>query len=235
MKIITLNMEGDKHTDEVILLQNQETASVLCLQEIKKSTFDAFFGDLGLQGFFAPMTSYEGDESEGQQWGVAILSDLPCFLLGIDYYENFSADYPEMAATRNERPRAVLLTVSVRDRGSSFTIATTHFTWTTNGETSEEQRVNLASLLLLLDKYPSLVLTGDFNAPRGTEIHQRLSGRFQDILPNSIESTLDLILHRSGLKLVVDGIFVTEDVSAKGVHLVSGVSDHCAIVADVRI
>lgn len=232
MKIVSLNAERENHLDTVREFLCGELPGVFCVQEILKSTFDMLCAEENLRGYFAPMTSLADDGSADRQQGVAILTDQPCFLREIQYYENFTEDYPAMAG-RNDRPRVVLLTVGVGAGDDALTVATTHFTWTPDGKASDEQRVNLESLLELIDTYPSLVLCGDFNAPRGGEIHQKLSQKLRDTVPLDIKSTLDPEKHRCWNPFVVDGIFVTPDLLAHETSVVSGVSDHCALVLDV--
>ena len=232
MKILCLNIEGEKHQEKVLALLKKEKPAVACLQEITKATFDHYVRDLSMQGFFAPMTVRQGKGELGKQWGVAILTDRPAQLILIKYYDNFSLDYPEMRGRRGERPLAVVLVIAIGE--TAFRIATTHFTWTPDGGVTEEQRINLASLLEAAEEYSSLLLCGDFNAPRGTEIHTKLSQAFHDPLPLTIETTLDPILHRSGKQLVVDGFFITRDLVMSNIYTIEGISDHCAVVGEIK-
>jgi endonuclease/exonuclease/phosphatase family metal-dependent hydrolase len=95
------------------------------------------------------------------------------------------------------------------------------------------QRGACDRLLELLDDR-SLVLCGDFNAPRGKEIFSRLAAHWTDHVPLAHTTSLDPVLHRAGaLQLMVDGIFSTPDYDVSGVRLHQGVSDHCAITARI--
>jgi endonuclease/exonuclease/phosphatase family metal-dependent hydrolase len=80
----------------------------------------------------------------------------------------------------------------------------------------------------------SIILCGDFNAPRGREIFSRLAKRWHDNVPLHYVTSIDPKLHRAGpLQLMVDGVFSTTDYRVRNVVLHQGVSDHCAITADI--
>ena len=115
----------------------------------------------------------------------------------------------------------------------TFTIGTTHFPWTDAARTADFQRSACDNLLRAL-KDRSLVLCGDFNAPRGMEIFTRLAAQWTDNIPPTYATSVDPVLHRAGpLQLMVDGVFSTDDYSVSDVTLHQGVSDHCAITARV--
>ena len=118
--------------------------------------------------------------------------------------------------------------------GQIFSISTTHFTWTPDGDANEYQRKDLENLMKILDGYKSFVLAGDFNAPRGREIFSAIAAKYKDNIPLEYVSSIDSNLHRApGLKLMVDGLFSTPDYKVEDAELVCGVSDHCAIVAKI--
>jgi endonuclease/exonuclease/phosphatase (EEP) superfamily protein YafD len=113
----------------------------------------------------------------------------------------------------------------------TFTIGTTHFPWTDNARTADYQREACTCLLSRL-KDRRLLLTGDFDAPRGKEIFGRLAAQWTDHIPQTQTTSLDPVLHRAGaLQLVVDGVFSSDDYNVSAVTLHQGVSDHCAITA----
>ena len=119
---------------------------------------------------------------------------------------------------------------AAHDSGS-FTIATTHFPWTDAARTSDFQR-QACDGLLRLTSGRSLVVCGDFNAPRGREIFTRLAGTWRDNVPPIYDSSIDPVLHRvPDLRLMVDGVFSTPDYDVSAVTLHQGVSDHRAITA----
>lgn len=236
MDVLCLNIEGRVNLERVYALIQKEMPDVLCLQELYEETFRDLQSTFGLHGFFAPMVDCLKASTEEarpiDQWGIGILSSLPIQLRETDYYDKFTEDYPEFRGSRSERPLATALVVEI-EATRPMVIATTHFTWAANGGVSDEQRVNLGSLFNCLDRYSSVLLCGDFNAPRGTEIYQAIASRFHDNVPPQTVSTLDLMLHRSHKKLVVDSIFTTPDFKVENVRVISEVSDHCALLASV--
>jgi endonuclease/exonuclease/phosphatase family metal-dependent hydrolase len=118
---------------------------------------------------------------------------------------------------------------------TGFQFGCTHFTWTPDGNPNEAQRHDLAVLLDVLKKYPELVLCGDFNIPRASnELYRLLAERYTDHVPPEIHNSLDPQYHRKpSLVHMVDYIWSTPHYCVEGVRVVCGVSDHCAIVAEV--
>lgn len=119
---------------------------------------------------------------------------------------------------------------------ADLVIATTHFTWSKGGRATNKQRKELKTLIRLLDAVKPDILCGDFNAPRGGEIWSILSKHLVDNIPPEITSTIDPTLHYTkGLYIVVDGFFTSPSsrVRVESLKLVSGVSDHQAIVATI--
>jgi endonuclease/exonuclease/phosphatase family metal-dependent hydrolase len=128
----------------------------------------------------------------------------------------------------------IVLAADIQKDGRVFRIATTHLTWTPNGGPNGEQRRDAAALLHVLEGLSEFVLCGDFNAPRGGDIFSMLASRYKDNIPLQYTSSLDPNLHRAGqLGLMVDGIFSTSAYTVSAVKMVSGISDHCALVATV--
>lgn len=170
-------------------------------------------------------------------WGIGIFSRLPFTDVTSDYYYKASDSLPMftfkdgiMDETKIWRG---LLRVTVEKDESFYTIATTHFTRTPDGSTSDKQREDLKNLLAITKKCPELILCGDFNAPRGGEIFGILADMYTDSIPPEYLSSLDPKLHqlRGSKPLMVDGLFTTSEYRATDVKLTVGVSDHMAITA----
>ena len=78
------------------------------------------------------------------------------------------------------------------------------------------------------------MLCGDFNAPRGGEIFGLLAQKYKDNVPQKYTTSIDGILHRAGpLPFMVDGLFSTPGYTVSHVEMVCGISDHCALIANV--
>jgi endonuclease/exonuclease/phosphatase family metal-dependent hydrolase len=132
-------------------------------------------------------------------------------------------------------PNRGLIIIKVEKQKKEFQIATTHFTWSRNGDSNKTQLKSLDRMLSLLD-LNNIVLCGDFNAPRGRKTWIILSSKLNDNIPENIKTTIDANIHRAGdLHLVVDGLFTSNNYKASDVRVVSGVSDHCAIAANISL
>jgi len=241
IKLITLNIEGDKHFNRVFPFLVQQQADVVCIQEIFQDDVQLFTEKLGGEILFVPVTKMTHEfiqtHSPRGVWGIAIWYSAELALIS---QHSFYYRGDLISATQSKHPgfdasRAVQL-ISVRKQQEVFTIATTHFTWTPDGAADERQREDFAKLMKGLEDYPELVLCGDFNAPRGGEIFTAFCERFTDNLPADIESTVDPELHRlqDTVKVVVDTIFSTPEFRVANVEVVSGISDHKAVVGTVE-
>lgn len=117
-----------------------------------------------------------------------------------------------------------------------YFVANTHFTWSANGRPTQLQRCTFTRLSRFLAKYPELILCGDFNAPRGGEIFSLFTQRFTDNIPPEIATTIDSSNHYSGkkLELVVDNIFTTPGYQVSKIRVITGISDHCAVLGEVE-
>ena len=234
IKIVSLNIEGDKHLPEVIGLIDKERPDVVCLQEVFEEDFKMLVDRFNMRGFFAPMVLVDRPGKPGFRkngvFGVAMIGKLPG-KFGIGYYfKRRTQKLPAYGGKPNSANR-VLVWQKI-DGGP--TVATTHFTWSKNGQITQKQRRELASLLKLLDKLRPDVVCGDFNAPRGNEIWSAISERLIDNIPPEAKTTLDPNLHYShGVKLVVDGFFTssTSKIMVKSLKLIDKASDHLAVSA----
>ena len=230
-----INIERSKHLARVLAFLRSHAPDVACLQEVVPADIALLSEQLGYpHRHFIPMCRFP-DPAGPCPIGIAILS-RHAFLStedigyagggsGLDVLDRASED------TRLRTSRYSVGLVSLAVDGDSFTIGTTHFPWSDDARTRDFQRGACDRLLQLL-KDRSLVLCGDFNAPRGREIFSRLAAQWIDHVPATHTTSLDPILHRAGsLQLMVDGVFSTPDYAVSGVTLHQGVSDHCAITA----
>jgi len=191
--------------------------------------------------FFTPMCYRDED---GQTWvfGHAIMTNHPVKLLEKNYYYHLEEDpgiIPIFDSSPELIPKTVnraLTVVEVLIDGVTYVVGNTHFTWTPDGLPNAWQEQDLPRLIEVSSKYPNLIMCGDFNAPRGRNpIWDILSEHFKDNIPAHIESTLDPLYHRAPEILrAVDGIFTTPGYVASNVNVRCGISDHCAVIADVQ-
>lgn len=241
MKLISLNVQYDQHNQRVLSFLKAARADVVCLQEVFLYDLELLQEELGMYGYFAPMTEYyrqDVPDAPHEPEGLAILSKMPLTDVRFDYYATGgreAGDIVPFDADSQDSMQKVLLSGLAHTQAGQLRIGTTHFTWTPRGEANTLQRRDLASLIRILESFEHIVFCGDFNAPRGKEIFDRLADAYRDWLPRHITTTIDQELHMTkGLSHVVDTIFSTEHYGLDEVHTVSGVSDHCAVVGTLQ-
>ena len=233
VRLISLNVERSRHVDRFIPFLKREAADVVCLQELAPGDIPAIQAATGLaHHHYVPMALHPAD---GQAFGVGILAREPFAGVDVVRYAGlgdgataFDRATPE---SRLASCRYVVIRAKLGGTGQGITVATTHFPWTPDGEPRPYQADALRDLLAALRGAP-LVLTGDFNAPRGGPIFAELAKVWRDCVPVHVTTSIDPDLHRNGpLQLMVDGLFVTPDYEARDVTMHTGVSDHQAISA----
>ena len=245
MKLISINIELDKHRDTVLPFLKKEKPDVICVQELLEEDFPIMKKELNMEGVFEMwyyMDSIRDPhhlELKGQKHGVGIFTKK-IINSGFSYYvgskENLLKPFGEFSSNKDFQSNSVLLWVEVQDKkGEKFTVATTHLPVTHHGEVTDFQLKAVDSFLNELSKIPEFVVCGDTNAPRGREAFDRIARKYKDNIPKKYKTSLDQNLHRvKGLQYMVDGLFTTPGYKASNVKLVDGVSDHVAIVADIE-
>lgn len=240
MKMVSLNVEGELHKDKIAELIHVEQAEVVCLQEFFPETAKQILGERYPYQFFVPTYRVDQTEkglipSETRVWGEVIASQIP-FIKTEKFYmpmDAYTANNLPVHGTDNHLP-----TLLVAELGNGATIATTHFTWTPKASVTARQRAQVRALAEVVNDR-QMVVVGDFNIPRGNEMYAELTRIWTDNIPKQVESTLDPELHyanreeKGRLKLVVDYVWSTTGYKVSEVEVVKGVSDHCAIVAQV--
>ncbi len=237
VKLISLNIEGDKHFARWIPEVQRQNPDVLCLQEVFAEDMDLISSSLDMVGYFIPMMNVtEGNSykiSPKGLWGIGYFTRLEHTSPQVHYY----AGEGELRTFKKpgDSARVLVTAENTSLAGEKVCIGTTHFTWTPNGEASDEQRRDAAALLECLAEYPEVAFCGDFNAPRGKEIFSLFAENYTDNLPKEVTSTLDPTLHYKGsqLELAVDTLFTSSGYTARNVAVLTGVSDHYGIVAEI--
>lgn len=233
-RLASLNVERSRHLDRFIPFLRGLEPDVVCLQELVRRDIDAIKAGTGLAHVhFAQMAVHPVD---GQPFGVGILAREPFEGTDTVVYAGGGDGSRMFDRTTEESKVATCRYLVARARlggaARGITVATTHFPWTPDGEPRGFQTEAVERLVSQL-KGP-LVLTGDFNAPRGGPIFSMLAGAWRDCIPPGVATSIDPELHRAGpLQLMVDGLFVTPDYRADGVALHTGLSDHMGITAEV--
>lgn len=235
--MVSLNIEGSRHLDRVVSFLNKKNPKIIMLQEVFETDVVEIAKKLKLNYCFSPMTLRPDNQKRHpglQKWGLSILSFYPIENYHEYFYVGSKNIIPRFREKDHGGVRKVLLIAKVKFPESTWNLCNTHFTWTPDGFTSVAQKRDIVKLLKHLKDQKELVLCGDFNAPRGREIWSRISDNYKDNIPSHITTTIDGSLHRAGdLQLVVDGLFSSPNYKITNVKVHTGLSDHCAISANV--
>lgn len=239
--LLHLNIERERHLDAVKRLLAQKHPDIFCLNEVPESLAETLAGVLGFVFHFEPMGNYAEPDGRGTfKVGIMIAWDPSLTIIEEPrayLYNHHVTDQVIWVANDPASSRRVMLVVTVQKNGVPFRIGTTHFTWTPDGSASDVQREDMKNLLSIIEKFDDehgIVFCGDFNAPRGGEIFGMMSAQYRDNLPLTVTTTLDQELHRAApIVLAVDNIFSSKEYSVNMNEPIFGVSDHCALIADI--
>lgn len=226
MKLLSVNVEKRNHVELIKNLITKTDAEVVCLEEVCSDDLDLLLEKYPFRLFGPNFRLVDGKE-------VGVVIAAKCNIQGRLWYSdgNASREVP-LEALGAHRPILILAEVS------GMTLGVVHFTWTREMSESDKQAKDLTRLLDYLGDR-ELILLGDFNIPRGNTTYQRLANKYLDNIPLDIVSTIDFDMHRAKregknrFEAVVDYIWSTRAYKVTNVQVISGVSDHCAIVCDI--
>ena len=234
LKLLTLNIEADRHLDRVEATIAEHLPDIVCLQEALEPDCERLAA-VGRYDVKFTLSAHVPKWSGGQSsWGVAVLSRVPVRSQSVHYY---SSDARIRLVREPNDVRRVVVMTELEHQGMPYRIATTHFTWSPDGQIIKEQKADFARLQRVLSAYPDYVLCGDFNSPRGREMFGMFVDQLKviDHLPAGVTSTLDPLFHRVGtLELVVDTIFSTPQYRVTQTRVLDGISDHKGILARIE-
>lgn len=235
ISLLSLNIEGDKHLHLVEPFLRTRAPMVVMMQEVHEAASSTLASCGNYDFRYIPMSSY----INGWRKGLLVMWDKSLTCVSVTthtYYAYPDASQPREKRTPNERDR-ILVVVTLSNGDKVYRFATTHFIWTPDGKPDQLQHTALETLLKVLVEYNDahgILLAGDFNAPRGLAIFDTLATHYKDNIPKEVTTTIDQHLHRAkGLKLVVDGLFSSQNYNVSTVEVVDGVSDHMAILATI--
>lgn len=262
IKLISLNIEKDKHLSVILDFLKEEQADIICLQEIFEDTLGLFKNTLEMDYIYDHQATFISSDKTTRSQGVAIFSHFPIIKhLLIPYTKinekndtfEFSADHhPENDKDRtrvNDQYNRKLLVADIEIGGNLWKISTTHFTWGYYGyvnkesgkfiwdidqETVQQQIDDANNLLKVFETLGGFIFCADTNTPRGEKVFGMFANMLKDNIPLEYKTSIDGNLHRAGhLPLMVDGIFTTKEYNTENVTLKAGVSDHMAVICTV--
>lgn len=231
IKIAQINIETDKHLKRFIPFFKKEKVDVLMLQEVMKKDVAKIQNELGFRDYvFQEMFFHKEDENLNQ--GIAIFTNLKfeeggAVLLGKKFRNIPEKDY-------FQELDIYMLYFIYESFGTQYTFATTHFPVNYAGRVSKLQEDVCDKLLGEVSRHKNIILTGDFNAPRGRKIFDMIALAMTDNIPEDAITTIDQKLHRKkGLQFVIDGMFTRGNIILENVTLHDGLSDHMAVIGEV--
>lgn len=244
MKLISLNIEGLRHTDKVEDFIKKEDADVVCLMECPEmyvSTIKA----LGYHTTYANnrLVNRTGEETLE---GNLMATKVPHTAESYYYYkteEPLALEKYDDVLEHHNTHKCIIL-ASFEHNQERYSIGTTHFTWTPQGEHPNKGQIQDMDIFLkYVRNLPPHVMCGDFNIPRHhSPLYKDLVSVYTDEIPKNYKTSLDKELHRRGgdssrahlfTDFMVDYLFAQYPYRAENVRLVFGVSDHAAVVADI--
>lgn len=241
LKLVSINVERQKHWDTVLPFLKRESPDVVCMQEL-------FLSDVPLVDFpfhhFVPNSQWvDSEHQKPETVGVCVFSKKPFSDIQTSYYFGDPGTIPIFDQTSPATIRATWLRgIALATIDTQFTVATTHGTWTPHGEAEAYQLEDIERLKKILADVGEHVLCGDFNIPRGTDpIANLLSQGYTDQIPPEYHGSMDMQFHRTRgtseeahvATNMVDYLFTTPAYGARNVRLQDGVSDHKAIIATI--
>jgi len=261
IKIIHLNIERNKHLETITKFFDSEKADLICICEASLKDTKNLAEKFGYEFVFSPLM----DSEEGKYGSAILSRKPILESANLRYDDNLSNDLPfvifnnDYKNTDYKRPKDrflyhyALLTITIKnDKDEKITISTTHFPVTDHFSPGLPDHVynepsdieELEHTRVLFDKFMSiiknistpLIFTADLNNSRGEYVYDTLAHELIDLTPKDLISTIDPDLHyRRGLSLVVDTIMTSQNIQNGEVRVVSGVSDHKAIIALLEI
>lgn len=243
MKLVSLNVELNKHYDTVLNFLKREKPDVICLQEFLEIDFDRFKKELNMNGVFQAFRYVIKEpyykDVEGKKQGIAIfarniVNSGSIFYLGKE--EDVLKSFEVYVSNGSDKKNRALLWADIKNEESViYKFITTHLPLTEKGESTPYQLAAADSFIRSINPFSEYVVCGDMNTPRGNETFNCLAKKYKDNIPLKYKTSIDQNLHRvKGIQFMIDGLFTTPSYKASNVKLVDGVSDHMAIIANIN-
>jgi|SRR3989344_288601 len=241
LKVFSLNtcQTGREYAlfDNILDFIYRERPEVILLQEVYEGSLERIRNALGGQIIFSSMCrlSLTDRQEDAEGWGVAVGSRYRLLDVREDYYHGTREHASDLVLNNGLQATSSLLQANLEIGSDRFNFGTTHFTWHNRAEPSDEQLEDFKKLAVLLDRTPDLVLTGDFNSPRGYPIFDSIAQRYKDNIPDNVDTTNDTgVRPEATWRLVIDGFFTSPHYLAENIRMVQGLSDHQGIMGEVR-
>lgn len=235
LKILSLNIEHDRHLPRIFDFLKRQDFDALLLQEVLLDDFELIEKTLGMHGAFAPLNLMNHD-GHVHKLGVATFTKSPMLAQNIEYYRGDRNHLSLIGDKEPEKMARAIISVELQHKSQPYRLINTHFTWSARATPNDMQREDLTRMVELLNQYKDFIFCGDLNTPRGKELFDDLAKRYTDNIPKHVSTTIDKNLHKAGdLNIVVDGFFTAGNHHATEVMVIDGLSDHCGISGTISI
>ncbi len=246
--VATLNTEGGQcgpHSANIHRFLRQFSPQVLGVQEIFPPDTSWLQSTLNSQDA-AFLPNFEVREPLSDRiagvglYGVALISAFRPLDVSQHYFTEEKFPSRPFVSEKDYPTSRGVLTATYAVGNKTLRVATTHFTWSPDGSNTPEQWDDWHRLSTELRKQQPDLIMGDFNVPRGTKLGTTITRTYRSVLPPTIQTTMDHQLHKDPRlpPRVVDYILIPKQSQVtmvpQSVHVCSGVSDHCAIVCDIK-
>jgi endonuclease/exonuclease/phosphatase family metal-dependent hydrolase len=233
LKLGCLNIEKYRHIERIIPALCENDLDVICLQEVPEDMVGRLAQALQASAYYVTTWRvWREDFQQEKAFGLAVFVRRGA---AVNY-----DDFLYHAAAETDQPcphNGMLQYLTIEKDGVLYHVGNTHFRWTPNALPSLDQYRDMSELLGVIETQlpdDGIILCGDFNAPRGGPVWDKLSARFRDGVPPFIMTTLDQEYHRAApIFLVVDGIFTSAHYDTFDVEVVGGLSDHMLVAGKV--
>lgn len=244
LKLISINIETNKHYGRILPFFQNENPDVICLQEAPE-TFAVELQKLGFETFFTPMCLAKDSTSDGLiTMGLMFASKHPFESKAIYYHKPTDEIVLFDRSDFHNTVSAAYIFSSFNTPEGIYNIVTTHPLKTKDGTEDEFQTGIIKVLLEKLADEESHIICGDFNIPRGYNSNYNLiTDNYRDCIPDTYKSSLDKELHVKGHTepngpitevYMVDYVFTQPPYQVENVRLEFGLSDHAGIVAEIN-
>jgi endonuclease/exonuclease/phosphatase family metal-dependent hydrolase len=238
LNVLSLNIEGHHHLEVLTNFLRHSDFDIICLQEVFACDLPSLEAAFGAKSIYLPLANVTQPNRYRVDplgvWGVATLSRVPLSDPQTKLYKGQPNLIPQFEDGQPNSVNRGWIGIKVEKSGDTFQVINTHFTWTPDGQANADQRRDWPVFQAQLAELGEFVMMGDFNAPRGRETWDLIAAQYKDNIPPEVQTTLDPEIFRvKDLQIVIDGIFSTPAYHLENVEILTGLSDHCGVRAEI--
>lgn len=234
MKIISWNIWGGKHLDEVLSYLQEKDADIITLQEVKvqdrKNSATIIGEKLGY--YVTYCKSFTTDRhTPPYELGNAILTKEKPLTTTCHILSDMS-EYKQSAQTEPRTAVEVTLPFAVKP----LTILTTHLGYSEKFVESDLRNSQLEKLLSIMKNKNHLVLTGDFNSLPASSVVRKVSEVVRNVDKELTQMSMTDYKDENQTRYRIDYIFVSDSLRDKNFSIgESKASDHTPLSIEIDL